>query len=368
MQLKLWMAAAMMTLAAGAFGQTIKNPSDGGEVTSSVGKNANYNQLQEHQRGGISFMGRVRVADGMLPWDAIPVTVTCNGVPRYTTLADYKGEFTIQGQIKISEVTDSTADPKQASASQLIGCQVQAKLAGFLSSVVTIANLNIMDNPDIGTVTLHQDEHATGYSVSPTTTTASKDALKKFDKARAEWQDKNAEGAEHDLQKAVQSDPKFAEAWYQLGKLQEGTKPADALNSYQKAVAADPQFVPPYVKIAALSAQQKQWQPMETATSQSLKLDPEGTPQIWYFDAVAKYNLGDKEAAEKSAEKALAMDPQHMAPNDEQLLAVIMAGEGNLAGALQHLKNCLTYLPAGPNVELVKQQIAQLEKAVPAGQ
>ena len=69
---------------------------------------------------------------------------------------------------------------------------------------------------------------------------------------------------------------------------------------------------------------------------------------------------------EASATKALAMDPLHTAPNTEQLLAVILAGKGDYAGALQHLRNCLTYVPAGPNADLIKQQIAQLETAVPA--
>jgi cytochrome c-type biogenesis protein CcmH/NrfG len=71
--------------------------------------------------------------------------------------------------------------------------------------------------------------------------------------------------------------------------------------------------------------------------------------------------------AEASARKSLAMDPQHLAPNTEQLLAVILAGKGQYAEALKHLQNSLTYLKPGPNADLVKQQIAQLEKVVPAG-
>jgi regulator of sirC expression with transglutaminase-like and TPR domain len=59
------------------------------------------------------------------------------------------------------------------------------------------------------------------------------------------------------------------------------------------------------------------------------------------------------------------MDPSHRAPNTEQLLAVILAGRGEYAGALEHLRHCLTYMPPGPNVDMVKQQIAQLEKVVP---
>jgi tetratricopeptide (TPR) repeat protein len=134
-----------------------------------------------------------------------------------------------------------------------------------------------------------------------------------------------------------------------------------------KAVAADPQFVLPYEPIAELAAQQKNWKQVVDATTQYLKLDPSGTPQIWYFDAAGNLNTGNKAAAEESAKKSLAMDPQHLAPNDEQLLAVILAGHGDYATALDHLRNCLTYTPAGPNADLIKQQIAQLEKLVPAG-
>jgi len=343
------------------------NASKGPEASSGFGKDANYDQLQTRQRGGISFMGKVAVDGGALPWDPILVTVTCNGKARYNTQADSKGAFVIQGSTANSEIAAQKQDPNHLPASQLIGCQVHAALSGYRSSVVTIANLNIMDNPDIGTITLHPDEHAAGTAVSATTAAAPKDAMKKFESARGKYFEKNFDGAQHDLEKAVQIDPKFAEAWYQLGKLQQRTRPQDALVSYQKAVAADPQFVSPYEPIAELAALQKNWQQVADATAQSLKLDPEGSPQIWYYDALGKLNTGKNDAAEESAKKSLAMDPQHLAPNDEQLLAVIEANHGDYADALEHLRNCLTYTPNGPNADLMKQQIAQLEKMVPAG-
>ena len=48
------------------------------------------------------------------------------------------------------------------------------------------------------------------------------------------------------------------------------------------------------------------------------------------------------------------------------MLAVILARKADYTEALVHLKNCLTYLPTGPETDLVKQQIAQLEAKVPA--
>ena len=354
----------------GAAAGAAANASKGPELASGMGKDANFGQVMSHQHGSMYFTGKVAVDGGVLPWDPVPVIVDCNGVVKYNTQTDPKGNFSIEngGRIKTtSELVPQVGDSKRVTAAQLVGCQIKASLAGFRSSVLTITNGNLNDNPDMGTIILHLDEHATGYGVSPTTATASKDALKKFDKARSEAMSKNPDGAERDLEKAVQTDPKFAEAWYQLGKLQQKTKPQDVLASFEKAVAADPQFVPPYEPIAELAATQKKWQEVTDAADHYLKLDPAGTPQIWYFSAVGNFNIGNRDAAEASARKSLAMDPQHTAPNTEQLLAVILASKGAYAEALDHLRNCLTYTPAGPNADLMKQQIAQLEKAVGPG-
>jgi len=346
------------------------NASKGPELVSGVGKDANFDQVMSHQHGSMYFTGKVAVEGGAPPWDPIPVIVDCNGVTRYATQTDPKGNFSIDNGGRIttsSEIAPQVGNTKQPIAAQLVGCQIKASLAGFQSSSLTITNGNLNDNPDMGTITLRLDEHASGYGVSATTAAAPKDALKKFDKARSEAMSKNPDGAERDLEKAVQIDPKFAEAWYQLGKLQQKMKPQEALASYQKAVAADPQFVPPYEPIAELAATQKKWQEVADAADHYLKLDPAGTPQIWYYSAVGNFNIGNRDVAEASARKSLAMDPQHLAPNTEQLLAVILASKGAYAEALDHLRNCLTYTPAGPNADLMKQQIAQLEKAVGPG-
>jgi tetratricopeptide (TPR) repeat protein len=101
-------------------------------------------------------------------------------------------------------------------------------------------------------------------------------------------------------------------------------------------------------------------------TAHELEFNPRGTAQVWYYNALGNYKLNKKDVAETSAAKALSMDPLHTQPNAEQLLAVILADKRDFAGALAHLRNCLTYLPSGPNADLVKQQVAQLEKMVPA--
>ena len=95
----------------------------------------------------------------------------------------------------------------------------------------------------------------------------------------------------------------------------------------------------------------------------ALKLDPTGSPWLWYFSALANLHLNQASFAEASARTSLAMDPSHLAPNTEQLLAVILARRGDYTGALKHLHNCLAYVPAGPNADLTKADFAQIEKA-----
>jgi tetratricopeptide (TPR) repeat protein len=333
------------------------------ETSSDNGKSAKWNNLSRQGHSGDYLTGNVIVTGGVLPWDPIPITVTCDGKIRSTADADPKGNFEIAATA--ATPTLGVEGAKTKPVSEFFGCTVTAVLPGFDSSILTIANRNILDSADIGTIKLTREEGAAGAAVSPTTASAPKEATKAFEKARSEWQDQKPDRAQHDLEKAVQIYPQFAEAWYQLGKLQQVLSPNDAGSSFAKAVAADPKFVPPYEHLVPLAAVAGKWQEVADDTARELELNPRGTAQIWYYHALANYKLNKKDVAEASATKALAMDPLHTQSNTEQLLAVILADKQDYAGALAHLRNCLTYLPSGQNADVVKQQVAQLEKIVP---
>jgi tetratricopeptide (TPR) repeat protein len=331
-----------------------------------IGKYSGYDALSRQGRTGDYLLGKVSVAGGALPWDAIPVNVTCSGKTAYTSVTDSKGNFVIAPAASpgVTSTAPASADPKSKPAAAFMGCTVEAALPGFNSTTVTIADRNITDNPDIGTITLNREENSVGSVVSNTTASAPKDAAKSFEKARTEWLEKKPDKAQKDLEKAVQLDPQFAEAWYQLGKIQEAANSPDAANSFAKAAAADPQFILPYEHLAILDAKAGKWQEVADATAHELQLNPRGTALIWYYSAIANYKLGKKDVAETAAEKSLAMDPLHTVPNTEQLLAVILADKQDFAAALAHLRNAQTYIAPGPNADLIKQQIAQLEKIV----
>jgi tetratricopeptide (TPR) repeat protein len=371
---KLFAVSSVLTLLLGAAqmseGQAAATAaatsSHNAEGSSDVGKYSNWDQLAAHQHGSMAFTGKIVIAGGQLPWEPVPVNVTCGDVVRYSTGTDPKGEFAIEASSRPSEISPQPKATGLPNASQLIGCKVNAQLTGFTSKPLVIANRSITDDSSLGTITLERDESAPGAAVSATSGTASKDAVKYYEKAHAAEISHHNEDAEHNLEKAVKASPAFADAWYQLGRLEETQKPQEAWDAYSKAIAADPQFAPPYEHLAAVAAQQKKWQDVADAAGKGLKLNPQGSPQLWYFNAVGQFNLGNGDVAEESARKALAMDPSHVAPNTEQLLAVMLAAKRDYAEALEHLRNCLTYVAPGPNADLIRQQVAQLEKIVPA--
>jgi tetratricopeptide (TPR) repeat protein len=246
------------------------------------------------------------------------------------------------------------------------GCLVQGAVSGFHSSVITITRAMLRDQPEIGTITISRAAGTAATTLSRTTATASPKAIKLFEKAREEMLNRDSDAALRDLQKTVEIDPKFAEAWLQLGNLQQTSDPNAARDSYSKAIDADPKFVLPYQQLAYLSSQKGDWQDVLAKTNHVLELFPEGTPETWYLNALANFQTGKPDVAEAGALKSLALDPRHSVMNTEQLLAVLLAQKGNYAGALEHLRSSLQYVPAGPNADLLKQQIAQLEKRASA--
>lgn len=343
------------------------NPAQGPEASSDVGKMANWNNLNNQGRSGDYLTGKVNVKDAakepVLVWDPIPVSVSCDGQVKYTTTADAKGDFTIAPPTHAPGDSTAKTDLHPVTVAGFAGCSVSANLAGFTSTTLTIVNRSLVDTTNIGTIELKTES---AQQSAASSASVPKDAMKAFEKARAEWLDNKPDRAQKDLEKAVQVSPQFAEAWYQLGKLQEAANQPGAYDSYSRAVAADPQFARAYEHLAGLAALGAKWKELVDYSDKALELNPRGTPQTFYYSALGNYNIGKKDVAEASALKALAMDPLHTQPNIEQLIAVILANKGDYAGALQHLRSCLAYLPTGKNADIVKQQIAQLEKMVPA--
>jgi tetratricopeptide (TPR) repeat protein len=316
-------------------------------------------------RAGAALFGKVAIEGEALPWEPILVTVNCDGNTVYTTQTDSKGEFGVfPTQVK-GEISQQ-GDAQRQMQVHYEGCAIQGFLTGFHSSKTIISVKHLRDDPNVGTISLSRDSAAKSTAMSKTIQTAPSEALKLWAKAGEYMISQKPEKAQGSLEKAVKEYPAFADAWFQLGNLHAMSSPPDARTFYEKALQADPTFVLPYDRLAALDVQQEDWQGASNDTLKSLELDPSGTARIWYFSALANYQLGRLKAAQYSGEKLMTADPLHNIRNGEQLLAAILARQADFAGALAHLRNALTYTPAGPDADLLQQEIAQLEKRAAA--
>lgn len=312
-------------------------------------------------RAGAVLLGKVAIEGEALPWDPILVTVSCNGSTVYTTQTDSKGEFGVfPTQVK-GEISQQ-GDMQRQMQVHYEGCAIQGFLTGFRSTSTIINVRHLRDDPNVGTITLSRDSSAKSTAMSKTIQTAPPAALKSWGKAGEYMMAQKPDKAKGELEKAVKEYPAFADAWFQLGNLQAMSSPGDSRAFYEKAVQADPVFVLPYDRLAALDVQQEDWQSAASDTLKSLQLDPNGSARIWYFSALSNYQLGRLKAAQYSGEKLMSADPLHNIKNGEQLLAAILARQADFTGAVEHLRNVLTYTPDGPDADMIKQQISQLEK------
>jgi hypothetical protein len=324
-----------------------------------------WSKMTDQDRTGGALLGKVVINGEMLPWEPIVVTVECDGSTTHTTLTDPRGEFVIRPSSIPGEISQQ-GDMQRQMMTHYEGCVLHGLLTGFRSTEIKITRRNLRDDPAVGTITLSRDSTARASAMSATSISAPPNAANAWRKAGEEMLALKPDRARKALEKAVRAYPGFADAWYELGRLQALSDPANARLCLEKALAADSNFVRPYGQLADLAARNEDWPKVLDYTDRSLQLEPDGTIWVWYYRALADFQLGKMDDAETSAKKLFQTDPLHNVRNGEQLLAAILARKADFAGALAHLRNCLTYIQDTSDIALLKEQIAQLERRVSA--
>jgi len=339
--------------------------------------------------------GKVIMDDGSQPPSSITILRVCNGVSRAMGYTSSRGDFSFDmnhaeaafqdastpGMASMSGDPTSTRasldDPFSGrssgsfggsmggSSTSLLGCELRAQLSGYRSSVIQLAQRRSMDDPDVGVIILHRMGKDEGSTVSMTFMMAPKDAKKAYEKGLEALKKKKTEDAAKELQKAVTSYPKFADAWFRLGALQMDQKNIEgARDSFAKAIAADPKLVTPYVDLAILDAREAKWKEVAENTGKAIRLDPVDFPVAFYFDALANYNLQNFEVAEKSARQLQKLDTQHRFPLADRILASVLAERKDYPGAAQQMRNYLKFAGTGKDADDVRGQLQQLEKLI----
>lgn len=234
-------------------------------------------------------------------------------------------------------------------------CPVTIKLAGYRTMDATLHNGAVIVLKRIG-------DHE-GSTVSMTSLNAPKEARKAYEKGAAAMSESRWAAAQKSFEKAVELYPQYAQAWCDLGEaLHAQSQGKEARTAWDRAIEADPNYLKTYLQSARLALEEGRTQDALETTNRALEQNPFEFPGIYFFNAVAHFNLKQMDAAEKSVLQAIEHDRLHEIPRAESLLGSILANRADWKGALEHFNKYLEYSPNAADAANVKKQIALLER------
>lgn len=368
----------------GGVGNT--NPGRNPFPTNDPNQRSPFPDMQQNRP--IFLSGKVMLEDGTPPPDSVVIERVCNGSVRPEGYTNSKGHFnielgrnnTIMADASTSTGLDDGIFGRSSGAGgrpsmggfggattginerDLMGCEIRATLPGFRSESVNLSGRRFMDNPDIGTIILRRLANVEGYTFSMTTALAPKEAKKSYEKGLDLIKKKKLPEALAEIEKATTAYPKYAIAWYDLGRLYEAQKrPDDAARAFESSIAADGKYVKPYMNLAYIQAQRKEWDKTAETSAKGIKLNPFEYPQLHYINAVSNYNLGKLDDAEKAAREASKLDAKGQMPRVDQLLGVILAQKNDIKGAKESFANYLKKDPDSADAQQVRAQLARLD-------
>lgn len=233
-------------------------------------------------------------------------------------------------------------------------CGVTIRMKGYRAGNYTLRNDSTIVLKRIG---LHE-----GSTVSATALNAPEAAKKAYGKGVNAMTDEKWAAAQKNFEKAVEIDPDYAPAWSDLGEvLQRQSKPEEARAAWEKAVQADPKYIKSYIQLTRLDLEEKRLEDAVAIGGRAVAMNPLEFPELYYYYAVANFNLKHYDVAETNARRATDLDSAHEIPRCEVLLATVLIAKGDRAGALQHFRKYLEIVPKAQDADQVKRAIAQLE-------
>jgi len=235
------------------------------------------------------------------------------------------------------------------------GCRVTIRLTGYRTLEATLT--------EGSTVVLKRIGDREGSTVSVASMEIPTDARKDYDRGLTAATNRKYGAAARAFEAAVAAFPRYAQAWSELGQVQLALKrPDDARASWEHAVQSDPQYLKPYVQLARLAIAEDRNRDALDITGRALALNPVEFPAIYYFNAVASFNLKDFKAAEREAAETIAHDSNRELPQAETLLGSIFAAEGDLAQAIAHFRKYLDLAPKAADARAIRNRIKELDR------
>jgi len=300
--------------------------------------------------------GKVEMEDGSPPPIIVLVERLCSNqygdMPGVRT--NKKGEYIWRMDIDPMEVRN---------------CVLRVRHEGYSSTEVEVSGVDTihttLDLPPIKLQAVAADPDTLNFSDTNIPGRAKKD----WKEASKAVDNQNLpEVAEH-LQEVTAAAPKAAQAWQDLGIVDEKLhKPADARTAYERAIAIDPKLFPAYVTLARACIKTKDWSCTAKSAETLISMDSKNNyPEIYLHQAVARYELKDLKGAQQSAEEAIRVAPKNGLPRADYVLGRILEAEGDLKGAKQHMEEYLKLQPGAPDFDVIRGHINGLENPLAPG-
>jgi tetratricopeptide (TPR) repeat protein len=351
---------------------------------SSAGTNAGTGVLSDPSPN-LVLAGNVVMADGSLPPRPVNIERVCGQTTVLIGHTDRKGFFNFsltELQPALQDVSESGRDAynargvvtfnadafgiKPAGTGNAVlsngTCDLRGSLAGYRSTSLSLQINGPTGFVNVGTLVLLSSEKPPS-SESAADLAAPTNARKAYEKASAHIQKAKFKDAQANLEQAVKLYPHYASAWSDLGWLHERQKQLEeAREAFNRAREADDKFAPAYVGLASVAVRQSKWKEAEELSSRATQLNSKDFPVVFYYHAIANFQLGQLEKAETSARTAEQLDVRRVLPEVNLLVGSILATKGDYAQAASELKLYLTISPRAANADAVRQRVVELEQ------
>ena len=315
--------------------------------------------------------------DGAVAPLGIAIEMACSNLRRTVASTDSEGRFSFQygGASSVSDASDwgqKSSNPLLSISSgdaatalrTIVNCDLRANLPGYRSDEISLTDRRALERSDVGTIVLHHVFAVEGVTVSSTSLNAPKKARDDYESGLKAMHAGRMDAAAKQFERAIAAYPAYANAWLELGRARQqlGTVPA-AQEAWKKAIALDAKLTGAYVELGLAAGLSHDWKVATQYLDKALRLDPIDHPEAWFGDAVAHYYLSEFDDAEKSAREAVRLDPKGRNPRAGYVLGMVLAHKGDRDGAAAELRRYLKAAPQAPDAELVKTQLAEIEKS-----
>lgn len=354
------------------FGTTDDRPQDA-ELT---GRSFEENRIEVPKR--LLLAGRVILEDGNPLPAALNVELACGGSVRQETHTyGEEGRFSFElgsgeGAMNPAGKGSDTFDPfsrvpgerPDAQRFDLSGCVIRTALDGFRSNSIPLGVRSYMESSDVGVIILRRMEHVGGSTVSFNTLAAPKKAQEAYREADQELkkQQGDVQKAIRNLEKAVKLYPKFAAAWYLLGRCHHALRDREtARKHFRTAAEADPKYLRPYMFLAMMAVRDESWEDAARNCDHVIGLNPH-IMRAQYFSAVANLQLGRLDRALKSIAAVRESGSKRYLAGSHYVHGAILAQKRDFTGAAREFRNFIALKSGDKASRELQQRLVAWEK------